>query len=553
LTTVTFGNNSELASIGESAFRGCSKLNAIEIPASVTSIGSSAFNCCTVLTAIKIPASVTSIGASAFNDCTELTEITIPNSVTSMGNSAFRGCTKLTTVTIGSGITTIEEYTFYGCAVLTAVTIPANITTVGHYAFWNCSSLTDVTIVNCGTTYEGNSFSSTANITQTAHVWVVSQVTAATETTDEQILYTCTECKGQKTETVHTWGTTVYTWGEENKTCTTTHSCTKCTEYETAEASVTNETTLEPTCTAQGQTTYTAVFTETWAANPPTLVLTNIDETGHSTVLQNAKDATCTEAGYTGDLVCTVCNTTVEAGETIPATGHSFGAWETIPATGHSFGAWETVESPTCADDGSERRVCAVCGFTETRGVDAAGHDWETEYTIDKAATCTTDGSQSIHCKNCDVVKDAEVIPATGHSYEAVFTWSEDGTSAVLGLTCAACGDVQTAAATVTSEVKTAATAAENGVTVYTATVTFNGVTYTATKELADIPATGEATEPPAESASPSASPTATATANTAPTTGDGASPFLWALLAAVCAAGLGAVLALGRKEKAER
>lgn len=49
--------------------------------------------------------------------------------------------------------------------------------------------------------------------------------------------------------------------------------------------------------------------------------------TGHSTVVKNAKDATCTEPGYTGDKVCTVCSETVETGETgevIPAAGHSY-------------------------------------------------------------------------------------------------------------------------------------------------------------------------------------------------------------------------------------
>ena len=43
--------------------------------------------------------------------------------------------------------------------------------------------------------------------------------------------------------------------------------------------------------------------------------------TGHSTVVKNAKDATCTEPGYTGDKVCTVCG---ETGEGIPAAGHSY-------------------------------------------------------------------------------------------------------------------------------------------------------------------------------------------------------------------------------------
>ena len=43
--------------------------------------------------------------------------------------------------------------------------------------------------------------------------------------------------------------------------------------------------------------------------------------TGHSTVVKNAKDATCTEPGYTGDKVCTVCG---ETGEVIPAADHSY-------------------------------------------------------------------------------------------------------------------------------------------------------------------------------------------------------------------------------------
>lgn len=46
--------------------------------------------------------------------------------------------------------------------------------------------------------------------------------------------------------------------------------------------------------------------------------------TGHSTVVKNAKDATCTEPGYTGDKVCTVCGETAKTGEVIPAAGHSY-------------------------------------------------------------------------------------------------------------------------------------------------------------------------------------------------------------------------------------
>lgn len=44
-------------------------------------------------------------------------------------------------------------------------------------------------------------------------------------------------------------------------------------------------------------------------------------------------------------------------------------------------------------------------------------HDWNAEPTVDKKATCTEEGSQSIHCKSCDATKDAEVIQATGHTF----------------------------------------------------------------------------------------------------------------------------------------
>ena len=45
---------------------------------------------------------------------------------------------------------------------------------------------------------------------------------------------------------------------------------------------------------------------------------------GHKTEVKDAKAATCTEAGYTGDEVCTVCGETVKKGAEIPALGHKF-------------------------------------------------------------------------------------------------------------------------------------------------------------------------------------------------------------------------------------
>ena len=66
----------------------------------VTAIGDFAFRECSGLTSIVIPASVTSIGSGAFARCTGLTSIEIPDGVTTIGDDAFFFCTGLTSVTI---------------------------------------------------------------------------------------------------------------------------------------------------------------------------------------------------------------------------------------------------------------------------------------------------------------------------------------------------------------------------------------------------------------------------------------------------------------------
>ena len=194
--TVTHnGNTYSVTSIGYSAFRDCSNLTSITIPASVTSIENVAFHSCSSLSSITIPEGVTSIGNYAFYDCSWLTSITIPDGVTSIGNYAFGGCSNLTSITIPEGVTSIGGWAFggtawynnlpdgvvyigkvlykykgtmpantsievregtvsisgaafSGCSSLTAITIPEGVTSIGEYAFVDCSSLTAVHISN---------------------------------------------------------------------------------------------------------------------------------------------------------------------------------------------------------------------------------------------------------------------------------------------------------------------------------------------------------------------------------------------------------------------
>jgi LPXTG-motif cell wall-anchored protein len=83
-------------------------------------------------------------------------------------------------------------------------------------------------------------------------------------------------------------------------------------------------------------------------------------------------------------------------------------------------------------------RVCLVCDYAETRDVDENGHNWNSEFTIDKEATCTEDGSKSIHCKDCDVTKDSTVVSALGHSFTDYIS-NDDATCTADGTKTAKC------------------------------------------------------------------------------------------------------------------
>ena len=132
--------------IGSSAFRDCAALKSVEIPVGVKTIAFDAFRDCIRLKTIVIPDGVTTIGAGAFDGCYGLTSISIPSSVTSIGARAFKGCSGLNSIGIPSGITKIYSETFHDCGGLLSFEIPAGVTSIGSKAFEGCSNLTEIAI-----------------------------------------------------------------------------------------------------------------------------------------------------------------------------------------------------------------------------------------------------------------------------------------------------------------------------------------------------------------------------------------------------------------------
>ena len=112
-----------------------------------------------------------------------------------------------------------------------------------------------------------------------------------------------------------------------------------------------------------------------------------------NTEVRNQTDATCTEAGYTGDTVCKDCEVIVKAGTVIEAKGHDA---ET-----------RNAKEATCTKDGyTGDEVCKVCDTVVEKGteVKALGHDF-TEWTVEKEPTETEEGLEVRTCKRdgCEV------------------------------------------------------------------------------------------------------------------------------------------------------
>ena len=167
LQNIIFPQNSQLINIGSSAFSNCTGLQMINIPDSVTTINNLVFNNCTSLTSINIPSSVISIGNLAFAACTGIISVTFNQNsqLTNIGTGGFSNCTNLTSINIPNSVTSLSEALFQGCTSLTTISIPDSIITISISTFSNCTSLQMINIPNSVTTIDNLAFNNCTSLT----------------------------------------------------------------------------------------------------------------------------------------------------------------------------------------------------------------------------------------------------------------------------------------------------------------------------------------------------------------------------------------------------
>lgn len=176
----------------------------------------------------------------------------------------------------------------------------------------------------------------------------------------------------------------------------------------------------------------------------------------HTMAKTEAKSASCTEAGNIAYHTCSVCGKFFQDAD---GSAEIKKADTIILALGHSVRT--ITQSATCTENGIETYYqCTTCG----------------KFFVDPE--CTEETTET------DAQKKA--IPATGHDYlEPEFTWAEDGRTAVYAYVCANnSSEVMTGDAVMTSKSIKKETCTAMGLCAYTASVTVDEKTYTASKTV---------------------------------------------------------------------
>ena len=436
----------------------------------VTEIGKGAFNNYTNITSVKIPNTVNTIGYGAFYGCIGLTDITIPESVTTIDHMAFQHCSNLENVTMLNGVKFIGQQVFLYCQKLKTLTLPVSIKTIQKESFYDCKNLKSVYYSGSPTDFSkieigaNNNYLTNANITYNYIYPVVFEISDASGAPGENVIIDVNipsnsqVCSGRfdlvydntKIDIISASAGTLIS----NPTINQNYAANKIrivfvgiTPLTDAGSILSVEFKIKDSATGQADLALENLKVSDVTASLLNSIATNnsitINEHTHAWGAWNiTKKPTQTETG-TAERICGNDSSHKETatlpkltdssvwtiGTYVAPTCESAGSQEytstygtvteTIPATGHAWGAWNITKKPTQTETGTAERICGNDSShkeTDTLPVLTDTTVW-TKGTY-SAPTCEGAGSQEYTSAYGTVT---ETIPATGHAWGA---WS---------------------------------------------------------------------------------------------------------------------------------
>ncbi len=188
-------------------------------------------------------------------------------------------------------------------------------------------------------------------------------------------------------------------------TCTaqgfTTFTCTKCGNNYISEYTPKKEhdfgewiVAQEPTCKAAGSKYRECSACGTKSASEKIEMLPHTYE-------QSVTQSTCTAQGFT-TFICTKC-------------GNNYIS-EYTPKKEHAFGEWIVTQEPTCKAAGSKYKECSACGTkSASEKIEMLPHTYEQSVT---QSTCTAQGFTMFTCTKCGNSYQTNYTALAAHTYE---------------------------------------------------------------------------------------------------------------------------------------